>query len=80
MKLNSNVAVSDSGFVFNPATGNSYSVNPVGAHIIKLIQEDLTDSEIGKKIAEEYIIDAASVEIDYTTSSNCLKRINFWPQ
>ena len=35
MRLKKNIAVSDSGFVFNPTTGDSYSLNPVGKEILQ---------------------------------------------
>ena len=33
MKIKTNIALSDSGFLFNPSTGDSYSVNPIGQEI-----------------------------------------------
>ena len=33
------LAVNDEGFLFDPVTGESYTVNPVGATIIKLLKE-----------------------------------------
>ena len=35
MKLKKNIATSESGFVFNPSTGDSFSLNTIGAEILK---------------------------------------------
>ena len=64
MKLKKNIAVSDSGFLFNPSTGDSYSVNPIGHQILKLLKEGKSTEEIKKNILTEYKIDDASVEKD----------------
>jgi len=39
IKLKNNIAVSNSGFVFNPTTGDSFSVNPIGEFMIQLLKE-----------------------------------------
>jgi hypothetical protein len=39
MKLKKDIAISDSGFLFNPSSGDSYSLNPIGVEILKLMQE-----------------------------------------
>ena len=38
MKINRNLAISENGFVFNPTTGDSFSVNEIGALIINEIK------------------------------------------
>lgn len=38
MKLKSAVVVNDSGFVFNPETGDSFSVNAIGLEVIRCVQ------------------------------------------
>ena len=40
MQINKNIAISDSGFVFNPSTGDSFSTNQVGLEIIRLLKEN----------------------------------------
>ena len=64
MKLKKNIAVSDSGFLFNPSTGDSYSVNPIGQQILKLLKEGKSVDEVKKIILHEYKVDDASVEKD----------------
>lgn len=64
MKVRKNIAISDSGFLFNPTTGDSYSVNPIGQEIIQLLQNDKSEEEIMKHILDGYMIDEATVEKD----------------
>ena len=37
--LKKNIAVSESGFVFNPTSGDSFSLNTVGTEILKLMKD-----------------------------------------
>lgn len=50
----SKIALSDEGFIFDPETGNSYTVNPTGLFILKLLKEGKGQEEIAKALAEEF--------------------------
>ena len=39
MKLKKNIAVSETGFLFDPNTGESYNLNNTGQLIIKLLAD-----------------------------------------
>ena len=65
MKLRKNVAVSEAGLLFNPVTGESFSVNPIGVEILKLIREDKPVDQIGNVILEKYNTEKATFEKDY---------------
>ena len=65
MKIRKNIALSDSGFLFNPLTGDSYSVNEVGGMIIQMIKNNKSEEEIIAAVTEEYAIDKDSVEKDF---------------
>ncbi len=64
MKIKQDVAVSDSGFVFNPTTGDSFSVNPIGMEIIKLMKEGKSMEEINKSVLENYNVEEKTIEKD----------------
>lgn len=64
IKIQSNIAISDSGFLFNPATGESFSVNPIGLDIIRLMREGKAESEICTALNESYDTDPVIVERD----------------
>ncbi len=62
MTINKNIAVSDSGFVFNPNTGESYSVNPVGVEIIELLKQKKTVDEINHDLTQKYNADIVTID------------------
>lgn len=64
MKLKKDIAISDSGFLFNPSSGDSYSLNPIGVEILKLMQEKKSDDEIVTKLLQDFTIDKDTVEKD----------------
>jgi len=65
MKVRTNLAISDSGFLFDPATGDSYSLNPIGLEILKLLKSGKQQEDIIPYILETYQVDTASAEKDY---------------
>ncbi len=65
MKINSNLAVSDSGFIFNPSNGDSFSTNAVGADIIRLMKEGKKLTEIKKEMSAKYDVEPGAFEKDY---------------
>jgi hypothetical protein len=65
MKLHKNVAVSEAGLIFNPVTGESFSVNPIGVEILDLIREEKSPEQIRKVIMAKYTVDQATFEKDY---------------
>ena len=73
MRINKNIALSDTGFLFNPSTGDSYSVNEIGKRIISLLKEDKSDDEVIKLIVDEYMVDKNTFEKDLYDFKNMLK-------
>jgi hypothetical protein len=65
MKIHSNLAVSDSGFIFNPSNGDSFSTNLVGAELIRLLKEGKSLTEIKKVITSKYEVEPTVLEKDY---------------
>jgi len=65
MKVNRNLAISENGFVFNPTTGDSFSVNELGALIINKIKEGKSEAEILEFITQEYDTEKATIEKDF---------------
>ncbi len=64
VKIKKNIAVSDTGFLFNPMTGDSFSVNPIGQEIIRAFQEEKGEEEILEEILEAYRVDRSTAEKD----------------
>ncbi|MCD4746721.1 MAG: PqqD family protein [Bacteroidales bacterium] len=65
MKIKKNIAISDSGFIFNPANGESFSVNPIGIEIFNMMKQKKSPEEISKTILAKYNTDEATFEKDY---------------
>jgi len=59
------LAISDTGFVFDPTTGDSYSMNSIGKDILSMLKEDKVKEEIEAEILGKYEIDSATFENDY---------------
>ncbi len=64
MKLKSNIATSESGFVFNPTSGDSYSANAVAAEIMLLLKENNSIKEIKQIMLSRYEVDSSHFEKD----------------
>jgi hypothetical protein len=66
MNIKKNVAISESGYIFNPSTGESYTINPIGIEIFNLLKENKKYEEICKIILAKYNTDEDTFEKDYT--------------
>jgi len=75
MKIKRNIALSDSGFVFNPTTGDSFSTNPIGIEIIKLLKEGKSEEEVKKLLLKNYMTDEVTLEKDYYDFVNMLVKL-----
>jgi len=76
MKLKSNVAASEAGFIFNPSTGDSFTTNSVGSEILFLIKEHKSVPEIKKIFLEKYDVDNINFEKDLEDFISQLKDNN----
>ena len=64
MKLKKNLAFSDSGFVFNPSTGDSFSANPIGLEILTMIKNGKDEDTIISHVLNNYQTERETVEKD----------------
>jgi len=64
MTIRKNIATSNEGFIFNPATGDSFTTNPLGAEIITLLKEGKKLPDIMTAICEKYEVEEAQFEKD----------------
>jgi hypothetical protein len=65
MKLKKNIATSESGFVFNPSSGDSFSLNTIGAEILLQMKESKSSDEIKRDILSRYDVDKSLLEKDW---------------
>jgi PqqD family protein of HPr-rel-A system len=59
-----NLALSDTGFVFDPTTGNTYTLNETALSIVRFLKSDNTKEQIVQAIVAEYEVDAEEAERD----------------
>ena len=64
MKLKKNVALSESGFIFNPATGDSYCVNQLASDVLGMLKDDKSLAEVKSEIQDKYEVSASSLDED----------------
>ncbi len=74
MNINKNVAVSDNGFLFNSATGESFTLNEVGTELLNLIKENKDLDEIKSILLKKYEVDSNIIEKDYQDFVEELKK------
>ena len=65
MKIRNNIALSDSGFIFDPSTGDSFSLNPIGLEILRMLKSGKDKSFILKYMVDTYQTDMETAEKDY---------------
>ena len=76
MNIKKNVAVSDSGMIFNPDTGETFTVNPIGAEIINRMKEGSTKQKISETTAFKYTVDPSTFEKDYEDFVNLMRNFS----
>jgi hypothetical protein len=64
MKLKKNIATSEAGLIFNPGTGDSFSVNAIGAEILALLKETKSQQEIISHLSSVYDVEKNQLEKD----------------
>ncbi len=76
MKLKQKLAISDSGFIFDPTTGESFSINQEGLTILQLLKEGKTEEEIKKIFLNEYDVDETVLDRSILDFISMLKNYN----
>lgn len=76
MHLIKNIALSDTGFVFNPITGDSFSVNPIGLSILKELKDGKSEDEIKQRLLNDYQTDKETVEKDMYDFLKMIEQFN----
>ena len=65
MKIKSNIALSESGFIFNPNTGESFTLNPTGQQLFGLIREGKDYIAIRKYFLQNFDAEESIFEKDF---------------
>ena len=62
MNIRKDIAISDNGFVFDPVTGESFSLNPIGVEILSLYKDGNSKSVIIEVFLKKY--DVPEIELE----------------
>jgi PqqD family protein of HPr-rel-A system len=65
MKLRANIALSESGFLFDPRTGDSYSLNPTARLIVERLRDGTGEEAIRDAVLGAYRTDEATFDKDF---------------
>ena len=76
MIINKKIAISETGFIFNPSTGDSYSMNPIAVEIIEMLKKEMGDEEIKKNLLEKYDVNKSVLEKSYDEFIDTLIKLN----
>lgn len=76
MKLKANIATSENGFIFNPATGDSFTSNTIAAEILTYMKAGESEAEIKQKILDRYEVELCQLERDWDDYMLQLKEAN----
>jgi hypothetical protein len=62
MIIKQNIALSENGFVFNPSTGDSFTINNTGKEVVMMIKSGKSMSEITEQMLQKYDVDRLTLE------------------
>ena len=73
MNIKPGLKVNETGFLFDPSTGESYSLNEMGVVYFNLITEGKTKEEIRSMILGDFEVDRISFEKSFIDFESRLK-------
>jgi len=76
MKLRENIAVSKTGFLFDPNSGESFSLNSTGKEILQYLSKGMSISEIESSILDEYDVDQKTFQRYLDDFAHTLRKFN----
>jgi hypothetical protein len=62
MIIKGNIALSENGFVFNPSTGDSFTLNNTGKEVLMMIKKGKNISQIADLMIAKYDADRITIE------------------
>lgn len=58
------MAISPSGYVFNPQTGESFSLNPIAVEVVRMLQDGRSVEEVTEHVTSCYDVTRAAFRCD----------------
>jgi PqqD family protein of HPr-rel-A system len=76
MVINKKIAISETGFIFNPTTGDSYSMNPIAMEIVEMLKKEMSEAEIKDALLEKYDVNKSILQKSYDEFIDTLRKLN----
>lgn len=76
LKVSENLAISETGFLFLPATGETFTSNEIGKKIIQMLQKSESKEKIIEVVTNEYEVDSNTFEKDLSDFTHQLIQYN----
>ena len=74
------LALSESGFLFDPSTGFTYTLNPTGTHVVRALIHGTGVDELGGVMAEAFEVQAEDAARDVAEFLMQLKELGLVPE
>ncbi len=75
MQLDPALAISDAGYIFNPATGDSFSINPTALLVVQQLKEGMQLPAIVTSVTRQFDVPAAIAERDVEDFISYLRQL-----
>ena len=72
-RIKSGLRISDQGMVFDPSTGESYTLNPTGLIILKLLVDGADENRIFEIMSKDYQLTPAEFDRYFLDFMSVLK-------
>jgi hypothetical protein len=76
MILKKKIAISETGFIFDPTSGDSFSMNPTATEILSMIKEGKTENQIKEYFLTNYDVDSTTFDRNYIDFTSMLRLYN----
>jgi len=67
------LAISESGFVFDPVSGHNFTVNETGLSVLRLLQKDAEMTHILSQLSDQYDASERDIERDLLEFAGVLR-------
>jgi hypothetical protein len=76
MNIRKDIAISDNGFIFDPVTGESYTLNPIAVEILSLYKDGNSKNVIIEVLLKKYDVPEIELEKSISDFENMINDYN----
>ncbi len=74
IQLKDGLTLSNAGFIFDTRTRKSFTINPLGLEIIRMLKKGISIHVIKHEITKEHLLDGDSFKKDFDSLISMLKK------